>query len=163
LMTRDTSTVYLTEEGAKKLKLKLERLEKSVPELIAESARTAAFGDRSENAEYQAAKGKLRSTYRQIYATKDQLKRVEVIKTPKKTGAVQLGSIILLQTTNQTTNNTQRNLIYQIVGPQETNPAKSRISFKSPLGAALMGKAKGEEISIKTPTGEKKYLIIEIK
>jgi transcription elongation GreA/GreB family factor len=154
-MVRDTSAIYLTEEGAEKLKLKLERLEKSVPELVTEAARTAAFGDRSENAEYQAAKGQLRRTYRQIYSIKDQLKRVEIIKVDPKKAAVQLGSTVMLTTDN-------KQLTFKIVGPQETNPAKGRISFQSPLGATLMGKVKGEEIFIQTPTGEKKYLIVEI-
>ncbi len=63
LKKRDDGPIYLTEEGFQKLKGELAGLKRALPERIAETARTAAFGDRSDNAEYKAAKGILRRTH----------------------------------------------------------------------------------------------------
>src|SRR3989344_7230634 len=121
LKVRDESPVPLTEEGFKQLKEKLARLESSLPNLIAETQRTAAYGDRSDSAEYKEAKGKLRATHRQILSTKDSIKRAVVIKSgPSVSGKVQLGSTVVLDL-----NGAQKT--FQIVGPRETDPAMGRI------------------------------------
>ena len=75
LRRREDGPIHLTENGLQSLKEKLERLKKALPERIAETARTAAFGDRSDNAEYKAAKGILRRTHYQILEIQEQMKR----------------------------------------------------------------------------------------
>ena len=155
LQVRDTGPVYLTPEGIQKLKDKLARLKASIPELASEAKRTADYGDRSENAEYKEAKGKLRGTHRNILAIEDQLKRAVAIK-PSASGKVQLGSTVVLEVGGKSKE-------FQIVGPSETDPAKGRISHQSPLGAALLGHKPGNSVAIPTPKGSQEYLIIEIK
>src|SRR3989344_3804280 len=93
--------IYLTKEGLDRLRNKLTRLKSSLPDLIAETRRTADYGDRSENAEYKEAKSTLRRTHRQIWATEAQLKRIKIISQGKNTsGTVELGSAVLLDLPN---------------------------------------------------------------
>ena len=153
----DNGPIHLTEEGLKQLEQKLERIKKSLPELIAETQRAAAYGDRSENAEYKLAKSALRRANFQILEIQEQLKRVIVINTGSNASeTIQLGSTVVLES-----DGTQKT--FQIVGSQETNPTNGRISYLSPIGAALMKHKRGDTIIIKTPTGLKKYTVLEIR
>lgn len=159
LKARDESPIHLTEDGLKHLREKLARLESSLPNLIAEAQRTAAYGDRSDNAEYKDAKSILRRTHRQILSTKDLIKRAAIIKSgPNISGKVQLGSTVLLEIMNSNEQKT-----FQIVGSRETNPANGRISNQSPLGAALMNHIKGDTITIQMARGAQTYRIVEIR
>lgn len=153
---RDTGPVHLTPDGLKRLQERLAGLKKALPDLISEAARTAAYGDRSDNAEYKEAKHQLRRTHRQIFSLEDQLKRAVVIKSGKNAaGTIQIGSVVVLERLSlQKT--------YEVVGPQETNPTKGRISFQSPLGAALMNHKKGDAVEIKTASGLQEYRILEV-
>ncbi|MEK7188157.1 MAG: GreA/GreB family elongation factor, partial [Patescibacteria group bacterium] len=129
----DDGPVYITEEGLKNLKEKLVHLKKILPGYIAEAKRTAAYGDRSDNAEYKQAKGMLRRTNYQILEIEGQLKRVSVISSKENTsGVVQLGSTVILKTQDG------KEKTFQLVGPMETNPGGGRISHESPLGSALL-------------------------
>lgn len=155
LMVRDTGPIHLTPEKIKELELKLERLQTSIAHLAGEAKRTADYGDRSENAEYKEAKGKLRGTHREILKIIDQLKRAVVIK-PSTTGKVQIGSTVVLEIAGKKKE-------FQIVGPDETDPGKGRISFKSPLGEALVGHKAGDSVLINTASSTAEYLIAEVK
>ena len=149
--------LYLTPAGIERLKVRLERLKHSLPELISETARTAAYGDRSENAEYQAAKSLLRRTHRQIETTENQLKRaVPIMKGAGALGAAQIGSTVVLETKNG------KQKTFEIVGPHETDPARGRISHMSPLGVALIGHKKGDAVSLVTPVGRQDYRILDV-
>ncbi|MDO8466807.1 MAG: transcription elongation factor GreA [bacterium] len=165
LMVRDESPIPLTKEALEKLKEKLARLKASLPEQIVTTKAAADLGDRSENAEYQISKGKLRGTHRQILMIENQLKRAVIIKA-NNSGRIQLGSTVVLQTYNNKTNDLQQNkktLTFQILGSFETNPGKGVISESSPLGSALIGHQQGDEVIIKTESGEKKYTIKEVQ
>jgi transcription elongation GreA/GreB family factor len=154
----DTGPVHITPEGLKRLHDRLERLKKSLPEVIAEARRTAEMGDRSDNDAYKEAKGILRRTHRQIFAIEDQLKRVIEIPSGKgATGTVQIGSTVALEMDEK------EKKTFRILGPFETDPGKGRISHKSPLGAALLGKTPGEHVTIQTPSGTHVYRIIKIQ
>ncbi len=154
--------LYITEDGLAQLKEKLVRLKRALPDRIAEAQRTAAYGDRSDNAEYKLAKGSLRRTNWQILEIQDQIKRAVLIATgASATGKVQIGSTVVLQEINGKTNNKEK--ILQIVGPHETDPTNGRISQLSPVGAALIGRARGDEVVIKTADGTRTYRVIEIK
>ena len=152
------SPVHLTPAGLKRLQAKLERLKQSVPHLVSEAARTAAYGDRSENAEYKDAKSTLRRTYRQISGIEDQLKRVAVIDVEKNaSGTVQLGSTVVVESQKGARKT------FQILGSQESAPAEGRISDQSPLGAALLGRAKMDTVMVQTASGVQEYRILEIR
>lgn len=152
----DTGPVYLTQEGIDNLKRRLARLNASLPKLIEETKRTAAYGDRSDSAEYREAKSALRRANSQIIGTEDKLKRAVLIAPDKNSGIVQIGSTVTLESGSKQT-------IFQVVGSIETNPASGRISNKSPLGSAILGKRAGDKFTLETPSGKKEYKIIEIR
>jgi len=150
-------SIHLTEEGLAHLKEKLARLKRALPNLVAETQRTAAFGDRSDNAEYKLAKSSLRRANWQILSIEDQLKRVTPITAgPDASGRVRIGSMVVLET-----DGAERT--FRILGSHETDPARGRISYQSPLGAALMGRAKGDTVTIQTASGSRIYRILEIR
>ncbi len=148
---------HITEEGFEHMKEKLERLKLALPGYIIETQRTAAFGDRSDNAEYKDAKSRLTRTHFQILRIQDQIKRAVIIPSGQNTsGTVQLGSAVVLQIG-------ELRKTFQILGAHETNPTLGRISFQSPLGTALMNHKKGDTVTVQTPIGPQKYTILEIK
>ena len=154
---RDDGPIPITEEGLRRLKERLEEVKKSLPHLIEETAKAAAYGDRSENFEYKDAKASLRRANGQILNIEDQIKRAVIIKIgANKSGKIQLGSTVVLELNG-------REKIFQILGPYETDPAKGRISHESPLGAALMNHKKGDTVTIQTASGSQEYRILEVK
>ena len=156
LRRKDKGPLYITAEGLTRLREKLLRLKKSLPDLIEETARTAAYGDRSENAEYKDAKANLRRANRQILYTEEEIRQAIVIAPqPNGSGTIELGSTVVLET-----NHGEK--IFQIVGPHETNPAHGRISHLSPLGVALMHHRKGDVVTLETTRGSSSYRIREI-
>lgn len=161
LKRHETGPVHVTKEGLKRLHDQLARLKEKMPELAAEAQRTAAYGDRSDNAEYKEAKSTLRRTQGRIFGLEDQIRRAVVIEPGRNiSGTVQLGSTVMLET-----GGAQKT--FQILGPNETDPAHGRISYKSPLGAALINKREGDIVTVNPPSGEtgvsREYKIIEIK
>ncbi len=132
---------YLTKEGLQKLKQRLKTIEEQeLPQSIEDVRITAEFGDFSENAEYQEAKARMRRLHGQVINIKEKMKRVVLIQTDTSQEVVQLGSTVVLKKTDSL--NT-----FQIVGPHETDPARGRISYLSPLGSRLMGHKIGETVS----------------
>jgi len=153
----DDGPIYLTEDYLKNRKEQLSRLKKSLPEIIAETQRTASYGDRSDNAEYKEMKGRLRRAHRQILSIENQIKRAVVINPEKNaSNTIHLGSTVVLEEKDIQS-------IFQIVGPQETNPSKNRISYQSPLGNALIGHKKDDIVILKTENGVRNYRILEIQ
>lgn len=153
----DDGPIYLTQEALERLHEKLIRLKKSLPPLIAETQRTAAYGDRSDNAEYKEVKSTLRRTHRQILSTENQIKRAMIIKTgPDNSGTVRIGSIVTIEAG-------ENKKTYQILGSFETNPNQGVISNESPLGKNMIGKKTGESFSIQTKNGNQEYRIISIE
>ncbi|MBU6500879.1 MAG: GreA/GreB family elongation factor [Patescibacteria group bacterium] len=149
--------VYLTADGFARLKAKIAAIKEKLPTLAEETRRTAAYGDRSENAEYKEAKSSLRRANWQILHLEDQLKRVEVIKqSPNKLGKIGLGSTVTLKVGD-------KKEIFEILGSHESNPSRGRISYVSPLGAALMNRSKGDLVTIQTANGFRAYKIIEVR
>ena len=149
--------IYLTAEGLENLKKKLKRLEEALPGYSTEVARTAAYGDRSDNAEYKEAKQLQRRTQAQIFYIKEDIKRVVIISDkPNTSGKIQLGNTVIVKTED----GAQKT--FRIVGPRETNPSEGKVSFESPLGTALMNHAKGDSVTIALPSGTQKYTILEI-
>jgi len=157
LKRRDEGPLYLTKDGLERLREKLEHLERIMPDLAAEAARTAAYGDRSDNAEYKQAKGSLRHAKWNILSIQDQIKRAVIIPSGRNSsGTIQLGSVVVLEI-----NGVQKQ--FEILGSHETDPTHGRISYKSPLGVALMDHKQGDVVAIKTEKGSQKYRIIEIR
>jgi transcription elongation GreA/GreB family factor len=152
----DSGDVHLTTEGLRRLHDEIRRLEGQKPQAIEDVVRTGQFGDFSENAEYQEAKFRLRRIDARIFQLKERLKRVRVIEKPKEDGTVQIGSRVTVEANEKQT-------AYEIVGPNEANPSRGRVSYLSPLGAALLGHEVGDEVKMRTEDRERIYRILEIQ
>ena len=147
---------YLTPEGFEKMKKELEYLEKVKRKEVSEKIKyTASQGDLSENAGYDAAKEEQGFVEGRIKELKDIIAQAKVIEK-KESGKVQIGSFVVL-------NSDEGKNKFQIVSPEEADILKGKLSFESPLGAALLNKKKGDIVKIDTPGGLKEYKINEIK
>jgi transcription elongation GreA/GreB family factor len=148
--------LYLTGQAIEKMRHRLERIETvELPQAIEDTRRTGEFGDFSENAEYQEAKGRMRRLHDQVTTINHKLK-VAILIEPSASDHVEMGSVVTLELTDGSTKT------FHIVGPQEADPVKGKLSFKSPLGAVLMGRTKDEQVEIFLSTGSKKYHIIRV-
>ncbi len=148
---------YLTQEGLDKLRKELEHLKKDERIRIAEQLKEAiSFGDLSENAAYDEAKENQAFLEGKIAEMEKLVSSAKVIHDNANTGWVQVGSHVTL-------NDGELEEKYYIVGEEEANPMENRISFKSPLGQALMNKPKGATVEIKTQKGSTNYKILKIE
>ncbi len=156
LRPSSASGYYITTDGLWRLKNEHGRCLRTRPSLADEVARLAQLGDFSENAEYQDAEHRLRSLNDRVLRLEDKIKNAKVIQTDHaEKNRVALGSTVMVEI-----NGARRT--YQIVGPQETNPSRGRISHVSPLGAHLMNSSVNDVVVIQTPSGEQRYRIVEI-
>lgn len=154
--TFPTFDPVMTEEKYQALQAKLDHILKvSRPKAIKETQQYAENGDFSENAEYQIAKGRLRSLNKTIDEIQYQLAHAQVIKKPTNTLTVQIGHNVTFEVDGN--KNT-----FQILGSTETNPKSGVISYKSPLGALLLGHAVGDEVSLRVRDKTVKYKITHI-
>lgn len=148
---------YITEEKKKALELELEDLKgPKRMDLLAKLQYAKSLGDLSENAEYHQVRedqGKLEARIQKIEQI---LKSSEIIKV-KGGDTVEVGSNVLVQKEG-----TKEEKTYQIVGSEDADTVKGKISNKSPIGEALYGKKKGETVSFKTPSGIVNYRIINV-
>lgn len=146
---------YFTPEGLEKLKKELEYLKTVKRKEISEKIRhSAAQGDLKENAGYHAAKDEQGFLEGRIIELSEIIANAKVIKNKEK-DKIQLGSIVLLDSSNVKDK-------FQIVESEEADISKGKISLKSSLGEALLGKKKGDVVKINTPGGVKEYKIIQI-
>lgn len=149
---------YLTPEGAKKLATELNQLVSvERPRVVQEVADAAAQGDRSENAEYIYGKKRLREIDRRIRFITKRLDSAVVVKADEvRANVVRFGATVEVEDENG------KRSRYQIVGPDEADPAKGRISFRAPLGQALMKKKVGDVVVVKRPAGEIEIEVLSI-
>lgn len=151
--------VLLTDEGLKNLEAELEQLKTEKRKEIAEKIKVAlSFGDLSENSEYDEAKNDQAMVEARIATIEAMLKNVKIIDESEiSTEIVHVGSSVKVKNITKNRENT-----YKIVGSNEADPLKGRISDESPVGKGLLGKAPGEVIEIETPGGIIEYEILEI-
>ena len=151
---------FLTPEGKKQLEDRLTELKTVLrPEAAKRVGIAREFGDLSENAEYDAAKDEQGMIEAEILEIENKLRNCEIINKDKLSNKViGVGSIVKLY--DETF---EEELQYQIVGSTESNPTKGLISNESPVGQALIGKKKGDTVTIKTSTTVVEYKILEIK
>jgi len=146
---------YFTPEGLAKLKAELEELTNNRKELAEKISEAKELGDLSENAEYHAAKdaqGMNESRIMEIEAT---LKQAVVVEKNDHSDKVQVGSTITVDGPNGTQE-------FIIVGSNEADPINGKISNESPIGHAFIGKIVKDEVVVKTPKGEVKFVIKKI-
>lgn len=141
------SNYILTQEGKQKLEEELHYLETEKRAEIGERIRVAReFGDISENSEYDDAKNEQGMMEARIAEINHILSEATVVDTPKKSSRVNIGSKVTV-----TMNGAER--VFTIVGAAESNAAEGKISNESPVGAALLGRKKNEQVTTTGPTG----------
>lgn len=142
--------IWLTPDEIKKREERLEYLKTARRLEIAEMLKEArAFGDLSENAEYDAAKNEQAKNEIDIVQLENELKSAKVIdETTLDFTIVSVGSSVTMK-------NLENGMLlkYQIVGSAETDPANGKISNESPIGKAMLGHKRGETIEVTTPGG----------
>lgn len=147
--------MILTQSGLEKLKTELANLKGRRKE-IAERIKTAReFGDLSENSEYEDARNEQSFVEGKIQELGEMIKNAKVVK---KNGGdkAELGSIVTIDMAGD-------KVTYELVGANESDPAKGKISIESPIGHSLMGHIKGEKIQIHLPAGVLDCKILDLK
>ena len=142
--------VILTPEGYEKLKKEIELLQTERRREVAERIRVAReFGDIAENAEYDDAKNEQAMLEHKINQLEDRLLTARVItKREISKDSVSVGSKVRLRDVDA-----KVTVEYHIVGSAEANPAENKLSNESPVGKAIMGKKKGETVTVAAPRG----------
>ncbi len=151
--------VPITREGYEALKKKLEHLKKvERPKNIMAIEEARSHGDLTENAEFEAAKDRQAFIDGKVSELAYKLSRADIIDPQilPKDRAVFASSVVLENM------DTGESVEYQLVGPDEANVEKGRISVSSPLGKAIVGKKPGDEIILQAPGGKRSYELIEI-
>lgn len=150
---------YITPEGAKRLALELDGLlTRERPRVVEEVAAAAADGDRSENAPYIYGKKRLREIDRRIRFLTKRLDAAQVVSSPPASAEqVFFGAWVTIED-EQGAEHT-----YRIVGEDEVDPKQGRISWRSPLGRALLRRRLGDSALVRRPAGEIEVVVVAIR
>jgi transcription elongation factor GreA len=149
---------YLTQEGEEELRLELKKLISRRPELAQKLKEAVAQGDLKENADYHDAKEQAGFIEGRIQHIEMILRNAIVVENDGPTDEVRIGSTVIIRE-----DETDEDEEYKIVGTAEANSAERKISLKSPIGAALIGKKKGKKFKVKTPSGVIKFKVIDVR
>lgn len=151
--------VFMTAEGKKQLEERLEYLKVHGRADMSEKIRVAReFGDISENAEYDIAKDEQAKLEAEIIDIEAKLRVVQVIDDSKiKTDVVSLGNFVKILDIAE-----KEELEFKIVGTHESNPMENFISNESPVGKALLGRKKGETVTVDAIEGKIQFKILKI-
>ena len=150
--------LYLTSEGAERLRAELEQLKGPEREEMARRLKAAIEGgDLSENADYHKAKEDQGFLEGRIQELKYILDNSSIIDNNGKHETVEMGARVTIQEADYPPDT------YMVVGAKEANPQNGYISNESPIGTVLMGKKEGDEVVAQTPSGEVRYKIMKIE
>lgn len=148
---------YLTPEGLAKLQAELQHLiSDRRPEIAAQIHAAKAEGDISDSSGYEEAKNMQAFVEGRIMTLQSLLRRAVLIKEPKSTDIVGLGSRVTIQEDGEDPEE------YMIVGPAEADPIGGRLSMDSPLGKVLMGAREGDKVVAQAPRGALCFRILKI-
>ncbi|MBN2723082.1 MAG: transcription elongation factor GreA [Deltaproteobacteria bacterium] len=150
----------ITPDGYSKLKKELIQLKSvEVGQNIKDIEEARAHGDLKENAEYHAAKERQSHLAARIGYLEDRLARAEVIDPRKlKSEKVVFGATVTIENLD-----TEEEMVYKIVGEDESDPSNGKISIVSPLARALLGKEEGDDFEFKTSKGIREYSVNKIE
>ncbi len=150
--------IFLTPEGRQKLEQELEYLRTVKRHEVAAAIHSAKEeGDISENSAYDAAKEEQAFVEGRIMSLENMLNKAVMIDANRVTDTVGMGVFVQVQEKGS-----KKPEVYQIVGSAEADPVRGRISNESPVGRALMGKKKGDEVAVRAPAGDRHLKIVEI-
>ncbi len=151
---------YLTRAGAERMHAELLRLlTEERPRVTAEVSAAAAQGDRSENAEYIYGKKRLREIDRRIRFLQRRLDTSTIVAPEDQTDTARVwfGAWVTLEDEEGGTRT------YQIVGPDEIDARGTLVSVESPLGRSLLGRRRGDEVTVRRPRGEVELVVVDIR
>lgn len=150
---------YISKEGLEKIKAELTELKSQKrPELAQKISEARDFGDLKENAEYHAAKEALTLLEAKIAKLEESMHRARVID-PK---TISCDQVSIYTTVSMKDLNRDEKVAFTLVSHEESDFQKAKISVRSPVGKALLGKKVGETVVIKVPAGLMKYKILDI-
>ena len=152
--------IPMSHKGHALLKDELDRLERVERHEVVKAIEVArAHGDLSENAEYHAAKERQGMIEGRIMELKDKLGRAEVIDcTAVSSDKAVFGTVVTLMDMD-----TDEEISYQLLGPEEADVKKGSISVLSPLGNSILGKEVGDEVIARTPGGVREFEVVDIQ
>jgi transcription elongation factor GreB len=150
---------YITNLGLERLKEELHQIGAvERPKVVETVAWAASNGDRSENADYQYGKKRLREIDRRIRFLHKRIDAAEVVIPEKQSGdKVLFGATVVVQ------DDSDNERTYRIVGIDETDVSKGKISWISPIGQALLQGKKGDVVTVKMPRGDEDFEILNIQ
>lgn len=155
-----TTRVPMTKAGADRLQQLLQELKKRRPEISNKIAEARAHGDLKENAEYHAAKEEQGIVEAKIRDLEHKLSNAHIIDP---TILPQTGKVVFGVTVELMHCETEEVIVYQIVGEDEADVIEGKISVTSPIARALIAREIEDEITVKTPSGEVTYVIVDVK
>jgi len=148
---------YLTREGLEKLKQELEHLKETKRKEIAERLeKCIAFGDLTENSEYQETKEEQAFIEGRILELEELISNAVIAAKTRQKMYAQVGSTILVGTG-------WKKERFKIVGAEEADPLEGKISVDSPIGKAFLNQQKGAIVAVQTPQGTARYKILKIE
>lgn len=158
-MEKQKKTMY-TQAGYDALVEELEYLKGTkIQEVKKNLAEARAFGDLSENSEYDEAKNEQSKVVGRIQELEELILNAEIINESEiKADVVHLGAIVTVYDEKY-----DEEITYNIVGTNEADPLNDKISDQSPIGSAMLGSRAGDEVTVETPEGEYKLKILEVR
>ncbi|MDE0030896.1 MAG: transcription elongation factor GreA [Deltaproteobacteria bacterium] len=158
-MADHDGSVPMTARGHQQLLEDLQRL-KSVerPRNVRDIEEARAHGDLSENAEYHAAKDRQSLLDVQIRELEDRIARAQIIDISKLSG----DKIVFGATVKLVDDDTDEDVVYQIVGEHEAEPKEGRISLGSPVARSLIGRRVGDLVEVRTPAGVRNFEVLDV-
>jgi transcription elongation factor GreA len=150
----------MTKAGYERLQQELKRLKsEDRPRIVREIEEARAHGDISENAEYHAAKERQSHVQARIALVEDRMARAQIIDPAgEPPDTVRFGvQVVLWDTESGDT------VIYTLVGEDESDVARGRISVVSPVARALLGRRMGDEVTVRVPKGTRVFEVREIR
>jgi transcription elongation factor GreA len=152
--------IPMTVEGEKLLREELSELKTIIRPQISEAIKEAREkGDLKENAEYHAAREQQSFAEGRIKDIEGKLSNAQVIDITR----MPVSDKVIFGTTIIVADENNNEITYKIVGEDEADLKKDKISVTSPISRALVGKSEGDEVTIKTPSGNIIYEIVEVK
>ncbi len=152
------NNLYITKEQKVDLEKELKDLSSTKRKEIIEALDFAkSLGDLSENAEYHQAReaqGKNEARIKEI----EYILKTGIVSSGSKTGVIKVGSHVVIQKRG-----VKETKEFKLVGPEEADMPSGKLSYKSPLGAAIFEHKKGDEVTFATPSGPITYSILEVK
>ena len=156
----ENKTTKYTKEGFQALVDELNYLKGEKTEEVKQSlAQARSYGDLSENSEYDEAKNEQARVATRIAELEELITHAEIIdESEMRADVINLGSTVVAYDYDM-----EEEVEYSIVGTNESDPMRGRISDRSPIGSAMIGKVVGDIVNVTTPGGELKFKILSVE